>query len=160
VTTVVLRDNDIPVCGVRDVGVWEAMDAYRAAFAAATTEELAGQGDAAYQVRQVALETVIAEGMRVCAVISIHRALLAGASVGELAHVLGSSPTEVAERWRGWADGQLRLNTQCPGLGVGRREYDQVTAALHAGSSAGSTGEEVGCRDCQGESTQIGSPRS
>jgi hypothetical protein len=160
VATVVLRDNDIPVCGVRDVGVWEAMDAYQAAFTAATAEELAGQGDAAYHVRQVALETVIADGMRVCAVISIHRALLAGASVGEVAHVLGSSHAEVAERWRGWADGQLRLNTQCPGLGVGRREYDQVAAALRAGSSAGSTDEEVGCRDCPGRDTQIGSPRS
>jgi hypothetical protein len=160
VTRVVLRDNDIPVCGVRGVGVWVAMDAYQAAFAAATAEELAGQGGAAYHVRQVALETVIAEGMRVCAVISMHRALLAGASVGEVAHVVGSSPAEVAERWRGWADGQLRLNAQCPGLGVGRREYDQVAAALRAGSSAGSSGGEVVCRDCQGESTQIGSPRS
>lgn len=159
-TSVVLRDNAIPGCGVRDVGVWEAMDAYQAAFAAATAEELAGQGGAAYHVRQVALETVIAEGMRVWAVISIHCALLAGASVGEVAHVLGSSPAEVAERWRGWADGQLRLNTQCPGLGVGRREYDQVAAALRAGSSVGGTDEEVVCRDCQGESTQIGSPRS
>lgn len=158
-TPVVLRDNDILVCGVRGVGVWEAMVAYRAAFAAATAEELAGQGGAAYHVRRVALETMIAEGMRVCAVISIHRALLAGASVGEVAHVVGSSPAEVAERWHGWVDGQLRLNTQCPGLGVSRREYDQVAAALRAGSSAGSTGEVV-CRDCRGESTQIGSPRS
>jgi hypothetical protein len=104
-------------------------------------------------------ETVIADGMRVSAVISIHRALVAGASVGVVAHVLGTSPTEVAERWRGWAEGQLRLSTQCPGLGVGRREYDQVAAVLRAGSSVGGT-DEVVCRDCQGESTQIGSPRS
>jgi hypothetical protein len=150
-TSIPLRNNDITSCDMRDLGVWEAMDAYQVAFAAATVAELAGQGGAAYHVRQAALETVMADQLRVCAVISIHRALLAGASVGEVAHVLGRSPAEVAVRWRNWADGQLRLNAQCPGLGVGRREYDRVAAALRVGLSAGSTDDAVGGCSCQGE---------
>jgi hypothetical protein len=135
VTSIPLQQDEIKVCGIRELGGWEAMDAYRAAFDAVSADELTGRGGAAYYVRQAALETVITGRMRVCTVISIHHALLAGVSVGELAHVLGSSRRDVAERWRGWADGQLGLNARCPGLGMGQREYDQVAAVIGTDSS-------------------------
>lgn len=126
------RGGEQGVCNVRVLGVCAAMDAYRAAFAAASVAELAGGGRAAYHVRQAALEAKIAEGMRINVMISIHRAVLAGASAGELAHVLGVSRAEIAQRWRGWANQQRQLNAQCPGLGVGEGEYSQVAAALRA----------------------------
>jgi hypothetical protein len=159
VTSIPVRQDEITVCGIRELGVWEAMDAYRAVFAAASAEELTGRGSAAYHVRQAALETVIAAGMCVRTVISIHHALLTGVSVGEIADVLGSSRRDVAERWRSWADVQLGLNAQCPGLGLDQREYDQAAAVIGAESSAqGSDGGLGGCA-CSGMDTQIGSPR-
>lgn len=158
-TSIPLQQDEIKVCGVRELGGWEAIDAYRAAFTAANADELTGRGSAAYYVRQAALETVIAARMRVRTVISIHHALLTGVSLGEIAHVLASSRRDVAQRWRGWADGQLGLNAQCPGLGLGQREYDQVAAVIGAESSdQGSDGGLGGCA-CLGMDTQIGSPR-
>jgi hypothetical protein len=158
-TSIPLPGNDIGVCGIRDLGEWEAMDAYQSAFAAASADELTGEGGAVYLLRQAALETVIADRMRVRAVISIHRALLAGVSVGEIAHVLGVSRAEVAERWCRWADGQLGLNARCPGLGLGRREYERAAAVLGAASTGrGAVEGFVGCV-CGGGDTQIDSPR-
>ncbi len=158
-TSIPLQQDETTVCGIRELGGWEAMDAYRAAFAAASAGELTGRGSAAYYVRQAALETVIAARMRVRTVISIHHALLAGVSVGEIAHVLGSSRRDVAERWCSWADGQLGLNAQCPGLGLGQREYDQVAALIEADSSGQGSGGGLGGCACQEMVTQIGSPR-
>jgi hypothetical protein len=159
VTSMPWQHDEITVCGIGELGGWEAIDAYRAVFTAASADELTGRGSAAYYVRQAALETVIARRMRVRCVISIHHALLAGISVGEIAHVLGSSHADVARRWRGWADGQLGLNAQYPGLGLGQREYDQVAAVIGAGASdQGSNGGLGGCA-CPGMDTQIGSPR-
>ena len=137
--------RDVDACEVRDVGADAAMDAYRAESAAASVAELAGGGRAAYHVRQAALEAVIAERMRINAVISIHRAVLAGASAGELAHVLGVSRAEITERWRGWADQQRRLNVECSPLGVGEGEYSQVAAVLRADD------EFVDCACSRGE---------
>lgn len=158
-TSIPLRQDEIKVCGICELGGWEAIDAYRTAFTAASAEELTGRGSAAYYLRQAALETVIARRMRIRTVISIHHALLTGVSLDEIAHVLGSSRRDVAGLWRGWADGQLRLNAQCPGLGLGQREYDQAAAVIGADSSdQGSAGGWGGCA-CPGMDTQIGSPR-
>jgi hypothetical protein len=49
--------------------------------------------------------------------------------------VLGSSHADVAQRWRDWAQGQLQLNAQCPGLEISQREYKAVTTVIEAGSS-------------------------
>jgi hypothetical protein len=159
VTSIPLQDNEILACGISDLGEWAAMDAYRAAFAAASAEELVGGGSAVYHVRQAALETVIADRMRIRAVISIHRALLAGASMDEIAHVLGSSRADVAQRWRSWADGQRALRAQYPGLGLGLGEYERVAALVENASGDGVGEGFLGCV-CQGGDTQIGSPRS
>ena len=95
--------------------------------------------------------------MRAGAVIDVHRALVAGAAPAEVAHVLGVSVTEVAGRWRAWAEGQRRLREWCPGLGLGRDEYEQVAAVL-AGAGDNGPCRFTGC-SCCGEDAQVGSPR-
>ena len=134
----------------------EALEAFDAALAASSARELAGGGDAGYYLRQVALQNAVAERMRAGAMIDIHRALVAGAAPGEVAHVLGVSVTEVAGRWRAWAEGQRRLRDWCPGLGLGRDEYEQVAAVL-AGAGGNGPCQFTGC-SCRGEDAQVGSP--
>jgi hypothetical protein len=127
------------------LGEWEAMDAYRAVLTMTTVDELiGGAGRAGYYLRQAALETVIARRMLVGATIRIHRALLTGASVDEIAHVLGTGPAEVAECWRSWAEGPVLLNAHCGGLGLSQREYDRAVAAIGAASCGEDTGEHTG----------------
>lgn len=146
-----------PTCRVRDWGLREALGAFDAALAASSARELAGDGDAGYCLRQAALQNVVAERMRAGAVIDVHRALVAGAAPGEVAHVLGVSVTEVAGRWRAWAEGQRRLRGWCPGLGLGRDEYEQVAAVL-AGAGGNGPCRFTGC-SCRGGDAQVGSPR-
>lgn len=146
----------VQACRVRDWGLREALEAFGAAVAASGARELAGGGDAGYYLRQVALQNVVAERMRIGATIDIHRALVAGAAPAGVAHVLGVSVTEVAGRWRAWAEGQRRLRDECPGLGLGRDEYQQVAAVL-AGAVDNDCGQFTGC-SCRGEDAQIGSP--
>lgn len=145
----------VQACRVRDWSLREALEAFSAALGASTARELAGGGDAGYYLQQVALQNAVAERMRIGAVIDIHRALVAGAAPGEIAHVLGVSAAEVAGRWRTWADGQRRLRDECPGLGLGREEYAQVTAVL--AGAGDSPGQFTGC-SCRGEDAQVGSP--
>lgn len=147
----------VQACQVRDWGLRQALEAFSAALAASTARELAGGGDAGYYLQQVALQNTVAERMRTGATIDMHRALVAGAAPGEVAHVLGVSVTEVAGRWRAWAEGQRRLRDLCPGLGLGRDEYAQVAAVL-AGAGDNAPGQFTGC-SCQGEDAQVGSPR-
>lgn len=143
-------------CRVRDWGLREGLEAFHAALAASTARELAGGGDAGYYLRQVALQNVVAERMRIGATIGIHRALVAGAAPAEVAHVLGVSLTEVAGRWRTWAEGQRRLRDRWPALGLGREEYEQVAAVLTDVDGNG-PGQFTRC-PCRGEGAQIGSP--
>ena len=148
----------VQACRIRDWGLREALEAFSAALAASTARELAGSGDAGYCLRQVALQNAVAERMRIGATIDVHRALVAGAAPGEVAHVLGVSVTEVAGRWRTWAEGQRRLRDRYPGLGLGRDEYVQVAAVL-AGAGDNDPGQFTGC-SCRGEDAQVGSPHS
>ena len=145
-----------PACRVRDWGLREALDAFGAALAASSARELAGCGDAGYYLRQVALQDAVAGRMRAGATIDIHRALVAGAGPAEVAHVLGVSVAEVADRWRAWAEGQRRLRDLWPGLGLGREEYERVAAVL-AGAGGNAPGQFTGC-SCRGGDVQIGSP--
>ena len=146
----------VRACRVRDWGLREALEAFGAALAASSARELAGGGDAGYYLRQVALQDAVAERMRIGATIDIHRALVAGAAPAEVAHVLGASVTEVAGRWRTWAEGQRSLRDWCPGLGLGRDEYEKVAAVL-AGAGGNDPGQFTGC-SCRGEDAQVGSP--
>ena len=146
----------VQACRIRDWGLREALEAFSAALAASTARELAGSGDAGYYLRQVALQNAVAERMQIGATIDVHRALVAGAAPGEVAHVLGVSVTEVAGRWRTWAEGQRRLRDRYPGLGLGRDEYVQVAAVL-AGAGDNDPGQFTEC-SCRGEDAQVGSP--
>jgi hypothetical protein len=155
----------VEACRIRDQGLWEAPDAFSAAFAAASAQELAGSGDAGYYLRLAAVENAIAGQMQIRATISVHRALAGGAAAQEVAHVLGVSAGELAGRWRRWADGQRRLQDRYPGLGLGQAEYGQVAASLEgAGRAAGRPGggDDRSCFtscSCPAVSMQIGSPR-
>ena len=112
-----------------DLGLWEAVDAYQCAVDAASVAELTGGGDAGFHLRLAALEAVIERWMAVYAVISIHRALLAGATVTQIVQATGLSRGQVAARWAAWADGQVRLGEHT-GLGMTRQEYQRAAAAI------------------------------
>jgi hypothetical protein len=113
--------------------VWQALDAYRDGLVSATVAQISGDGDAGYFLRQAGLESVIAERMRVRSVISAHRALRAGAGVGEVAAAMGCTPQGFALAWSSWAGGQVRLRAELAGLGLSRREYEQVAAVVAHG---------------------------
>ena len=146
----------VQACRVRDWGWREALEAFGAALAASSARELAGGGDAGYYLRQVAVQDAVAGRMRIGATIDIHQALVAGAAPAEVAHVLGVSVTQVAGRWRAWAEGQRRLRDWCPGLGLGRDEHEQVEAVL-AAAGGDVPGQFRGC-SCRGGDAQVGSP--
>jgi hypothetical protein len=146
----------VQACQARSWGLREALEAFGAALAASSARELAGGGDAGYYVRQVAVQDAVAERMRASATIGIHRALVAGAAPAEIAHVLGVSVTQVAGRWRAWAEGQRRLRDWCPGLGLGRDEHEQVAAVL-AAAGDDVPGQFTGC-SCRDGDAQVGSP--
>ena len=138
-----MRPGDVPA------GLREAIDAYYAGVLQSVAVELAGADDAGYWLGQVALESVIAQRMAARAVVSIHRALLAGATLAQAADAAGMTCAEAAGRWRSWADGQRQLRRQVPGLGLSEREYLRAVAAVCAGPpETGHAGGE----------TQIGSP--
>jgi hypothetical protein len=121
---------------VGDLRLWEAVDAYQGAVGAATVAELTGGGSAAWYLRLAALEVVIERRMAVRAAISIHWALLAGASAAQIAQATGLPAGQVAERWAAWAGGQVRLRERM-GVGMAREEYQRAAAALTAGGDCG-----------------------
>jgi hypothetical protein len=151
----------VSVCEIRDLSVWQALRIFDEDFRRASMAELTGAGSVAYCLRQAALEMVIAEQMRVRAVISVHRALLGGVSVSEVAHVIGSSCADVARQWRDWAEGQRHLNTLYPRLGLDQREYDQVAAVIDRADGDAEDKPPLSFTQCACPvtSTQIGSPR-
>jgi hypothetical protein len=111
------------------MGLGEAIDAYRGSVDAATAAELAGGGDAAFYLHLAALETAIADRAGVRAMISIHRALLAGAPVTQVAETTGLTADQVTARWAAWADGQVRLHDRV-GIGMSPEEYGRAVAVL------------------------------
>lgn len=61
-----------------------------------------------HQLEELALMTVCAEWLIRWAPISMHRAILAGASPAQVADAAGVSVRDVYERWEKWADVQRR----------------------------------------------------
>ena len=112
-----------------DLGLREAVALLQDAVGAATVAELTGGGSAAWYLRRAALEAVIERRIAVHAVISIHRALLAGARVPQIAQATGLSRSQIAARWAGWAGGQVRLREQT-GTGMAREEYERAAAVV------------------------------
>jgi hypothetical protein len=125
------------VSGIVPGSLREAIEAYDDGLAAASPAELAGAGGAGYYLRRAALETAIAQRMTARAGASLHYGLLAGATLAQIADATGMSSTQVVACWRAWADGQRCLERQCPGLGVGEREYQRAAAAAGEGAGAG-----------------------
>jgi hypothetical protein len=142
------------IAALRGLGVWQALDVYRDEGRRASVAELTGAGGPGYYVRQVALEPVVAEWMRVCAVISAHHAVLAGADVGEVAAAMGCSCRTLIRRWRSWAEGQVELGRRVPGLGLTVEVFALVQGHL-AGVCDGCAG--IG-HEVMG--THVGSPHS
>lgn len=124
------RDVCEEIAGLRGLGVWQALDTYRDEGRRAGLAELTGGGGPGYYLRQVALESLVAEWMRVGAAIDAHRALLAGAGVGEVAAAMGCSCEVLASRWRVWAEGQAELGRRSPGLGMTPEVFALVEARL------------------------------
>jgi hypothetical protein len=112
-----------------DVGLWGAVALLQDAVGAATVAELTGGGSAAWYLRRAALEAMIERRIAVHSVISIHRALLAGALVPQIAQATGFSRSQIAARWVAWADGQVRLREQI-GTGMAREEYERAAAVV------------------------------
>lgn len=138
-------DAGAEIAGLRGLGVWQALDAYRDQGCRASVAELTGAGGPGYYLRQVALESVVAEWMRIGAVISAHHALLAGAGVGEVAAAMGCSCTVLIRRWRSWAEGQVELERRVPGLGLPAEVFAVVEGRLAGvcGGCAGTGDEDV-----------------
>jgi len=132
----VLGSGAVTVSAAAGMGLWEAVDGYRDAIDAATAAELTGAGDAAFYLCLAALEAAIADRAAVRAVISIHRALLAGAGVRQIAGVTGLCADQVAARWTQWADGQVRLRERT-GIGMTREEHDRAAAVLAGRAGTG-----------------------
>ena len=135
-------------------GLREAIDVYYAGTAEGVAVELAWADDARYWLRQAALESVIAQRMAVRAVLSIHRALLAGATLAQVADAAGMTCAEAAERWRSWADGQRQLRRQVPGLGLSEAEYLRAAAVI--GDGAGLAPDRVTCPDAAVQAEERG----
>lgn len=114
-----------------DLGLWEAVALLQDAVGAATVAELTAGGGAAWYLRQAALEAMIERRIAVHAVISIHRALLAGAGVPQIAQATGLSRSQIAARWAAWAGGQVRLRERT-GVGMAAEEYQHAAAAISA----------------------------
>ena len=114
-----------------DLGLWEAVALLQDAAGAATVAELTGGGSAGWYLRQAALEAMIGRRIAVHAVISIHRALLAGAGMPQIAQATGLSRSQVAARWAAWAGGQVRLRERT-GTGMAPEEYQRAAAVITA----------------------------
>jgi hypothetical protein len=115
-----------------DLGLWEAVALLQDAVGAATVAELTGGGSAAWYLRQAALEAMIERRIAAHAVISIHRALLAGAAVPQIgkACVSRSRPGKT-----GSSEPGNQLGCRAQSLGQHRRLQCVAFLCLPAGVS-------------------------
>lgn len=86
----------------------------------------------ATELDQVATMAALAGWLTSWLPISIHRALLAGATVDEVSAASGLDAFEVTVRWREWSDGQRHIQTVYPNLPDHTAEYDRVAEILAA----------------------------
>jgi hypothetical protein len=133
------------------VSLREAIEAWYDGLAAEGAGELAGGGSAGHWLRQAALESLIAQRMAAWAVVSIHRALLAGATLPQAADAAGITCAQAAERWRSWADGQRQLRRQVPGLGLGEDDYLRAASVIEADAAAAHREMPAGCGHAGGQ---------
>lgn len=68
------------------------------------------RGDPAVQIDELATMTALARWLTNWTPASIHRALSAGATLGQVAAAAGSSRSKVRKLWQEWSDRQQRYN--------------------------------------------------
>lgn len=73
--------------------------------------------------------------------IHIHRAILAGAGVDQVAAAFGGTVSGVADAWASWAEGQRNLRRREGRWGVSDDEYERVAAVFAAVRRGGDPGE-------------------
>ena len=84
-----------------------------------------------HHLEELALMTVAAEWLTRWQPISMHRALLAGATPDQVAEAAGTSVRGMYEQWKQWADGQRRsLIAGRPG--VTQEAYETIQARFAA----------------------------
>ncbi len=80
-----------------------------------------------HHLEELALMTVAAEWLTRWQPISMHRALLAGATPDQVADAAGTSMRGVYEQWKQWADGQ-RHSLSAGRPGVTKEAYETIHA--------------------------------
>ena len=83
------------------------------------------------ELSELACMSALAQWLARWQPINIHRALLKGASVEDVAAAFGGSADETARAWYQWADGQRRWSTGGR-LGLTAGEYEKISAIFTA----------------------------
>jgi hypothetical protein len=107
------------------------LNAYRlaAAWGDVTTWPATPDRDTTDELEELAVMSTLRDWLQSWQPLQAHRALLAGATPTTVADAMGIELTELAARWRKWADGQRNLH-QRTGLGLNTDEYDRVAQLL------------------------------
>lgn len=85
-----------------------------------------------HDLDEVAVMAALASWLRRWLPISMHRALLRGASIEEVAAAAGVEFREATRMWREWSDGQRSLQREKPYLPDHTAEYDQVDELIRS----------------------------
>lgn len=85
---------------------------------------------AASELDEVAVMAALASWLTRWLPIHIHRSLIAGASIEEVAAAAGIEFSEVTRRWREWSDGQRQLQLTNRGTVDLSDEYDRVSELI------------------------------
>jgi hypothetical protein len=79
-----------------------------------------------HQLEELALMAVGAKWLTVWQPISIHRAILAGATPAQVSEAAGRSIREVFDQWESWVEGQRNLMLGERLVGISEEEYVRV----------------------------------
>jgi hypothetical protein len=82
------------------------------------------------ELAELAVMSALAAWLDRWAPISVHRAVLGGATPTQVADAMGTDVSTVAQRWRAWADRQRWLRESGSRFGMPPAEYATVAAAL------------------------------
>ncbi|WP_163511396.1 hypothetical protein [Fodinicola acaciae] len=113
-----------------------------------TAWELAGYRSVAEELEELAVMSTLVSWLVRWSPITMHRALLAGATVEQVAAAAGDTVAAVAERWQRWAAGQRHLNQTNQKFGMPPAEYDKVAELL-----AAALGLSIGAFTCRLEAS-------
>ena len=109
-----------------------------------TAWELAGYRSVAEELEELAVMSTLASWLVRWSPITMHSALLAGATVEQVAAAARDTAEAVAQRWQQWAAGQRHLNETNRKFGMPPQEYDQVAELL--ATTLGLSPQAFACR--------------